>query len=258
MERASIAPLSATILIRCGRKVNMAIAGQFNVYCDESCHLEHDGLPVMVLGIVWCPLAKARSIAERIREIKVKHGLPSTFEVKWSKVSPAKLQLYLDLVDYFFDSVDLRFRGLIANKEGLRHTAFGQSHSDWYHKMYYLALQTILGPHSTYRIYFDLKDSKSGPSLRMLHDILCRKIYDFEKRIIERVQAVHSDQIEQIQLADVLAGAIGYANRKLSSSPAKSAIVERIRKRSGYSLVLSTLLREEKLNLFQWDPRGEQ
>ena len=41
----------------------------YNVYCDESCHLENDRQPAMVLGAVWCPLKKARDIAIRIREI---------------------------------------------------------------------------------------------------------------------------------------------------------------------------------------------
>jgi len=27
----------------------------YNIYCDESCHLEHDGIPTMVIGAVWCP-----------------------------------------------------------------------------------------------------------------------------------------------------------------------------------------------------------
>jgi len=63
----------------------------YNVYCDESGHLEHDHLSVMVLGAVWCPLEKAAEIAGRLREIKVKHSLPASFEVKWAKVSPAKL-----------------------------------------------------------------------------------------------------------------------------------------------------------------------
>ena len=30
----------------------------FNVYCDESCHLEHDRQKVMVLGVIWWPLEK--------------------------------------------------------------------------------------------------------------------------------------------------------------------------------------------------------
>lgn len=79
----------------------------YNVYCDESCHLEHDHLKVMVLGAVWCPLEKVHEISVRIREIKQKHGMKPGFEAKWTKISPAKKELYLDLIDYFFDDDDL-------------------------------------------------------------------------------------------------------------------------------------------------------
>ena len=75
----------------------------FNVYCDESCHLEHDHQTAMVLGAVWCPLEKSREIAVRLREIKQKNGLNRDFEVKWTKISPAKAVFYIDLIDYFFD-----------------------------------------------------------------------------------------------------------------------------------------------------------
>ena len=34
----------------------------FNIYCDESCHLENDGQKAMVLGAVWCPLDKTRGL----------------------------------------------------------------------------------------------------------------------------------------------------------------------------------------------------
>jgi hypothetical protein len=34
----------------------------FNVYCDESGHLEHDPLGVMVLGAIWCPQEKTRGL----------------------------------------------------------------------------------------------------------------------------------------------------------------------------------------------------
>lgn len=32
----------------------------FNVYCDESCHLDHDHQKAMVPGAVWCPLDETR------------------------------------------------------------------------------------------------------------------------------------------------------------------------------------------------------
>ena len=34
----------------------------YNVYCDETCHLEHDNSNVMVLGAVWCPQSKLKEI----------------------------------------------------------------------------------------------------------------------------------------------------------------------------------------------------
>jgi hypothetical protein len=226
----------------------------YNVYCDESCYLENDKQAVMVLAAVWCPTEKAREIAVRLREIKQRHGLSPSFEMKWSKVSPAKLHFYLDIVDYFFDTGDLHFRGLIADKAGLRHADFNQDHDSWYYKMYFLALQNIFQPNNTYRIYIDVKDTRGGEKLRTLEDVLCNNMYDFRREVLQRVQGVHSHEVEQVQLADVLAGVVSYANRNLDSSSAKNTLVQRVRVRSGYSLLKTTLLREEKFNIFHWQP----
>ena len=239
-------------------KVNMVLPATYNVYCDESCHLENDGHPVMVLGVLWCSTERSRSIAERIREIKVKHRLNPRFEMKWSKVSPSGSEFYRDVIDYFFDEADLHFRGLVAHKEGLRHEMFKQSHDEWYSKMYYLALHTIFFPKSSYRIYLDLKDTRSGARNRLLHEILCNKLHDFGRHSIRSIQAVQSHDVEQIQLADLLIGAVGYANRNIFTSSAKTALVQRIQKRSGYSLLDSTLLREDKFNIFHWTPQGAE
>ncbi len=226
----------------------------FNVYCDESCHLENDGQKAMVLGAVWCPLDKTREIAVRLREIKQKHGLSPQFEVKWTKVSPAKAGFYLDIVDYFFDDDDLRFRALIVpDKSLLRHGAYpGQDHDTWYYKMYFDMLKVILSPDARYRIYLDIKDTCGAQKAARLHEMLCNNIYDFSREVIERLQLVHSHEIEQLQLADLLIGAVSYVNRDLQGSAGKQVLVERIRERSRYSLTRSTLLREEKFNLFRW------
>lgn len=142
-----------------------------NLYCDESCHLERDGQPVMVLGTVWCLLDRAREITTRLREIKVKHGLPANFELKWTKVSPSKLGYYRDVLDYFFDDDDLHLRALIADKTELRLQAFSQSHDDWYFKMYFDLLKVVLSPDARYRIYLDIKDTRSAaPALVPLAD----------------------------------------------------------------------------------------
>lgn len=225
----------------------------FNVYCDESCHLENDNQKAMVLGAVWCPLEKSREIAVRLREIKVKYHLSPTFEIKWVKVSPAKVQFYLDVMDYFFDDDDLHFRALIVpDKTILRHQDFNQTHDDWYYKMYFDMLKVILHPDARYRIYLDYKDTRGATKVARLHDVLCNNMYDFSRQIIERVQLVRSEEIESLQLADLLIGTIAYVNRGLSSSTAKRRLVDRMRERSGYALTHTTLLREDKVNLLRW------
>lgn len=225
----------------------------YNIYCDESCHLEHDHQPVMVLGAVWCPEDKAGEIARRIREIKVKHALPQCYEIKWTKVSSAKTQFYLDLIDYFFDSKDLHFRALLVpDKAMLQHAEFRHTHDTWYYKMYFTMLKQILSPSQTYHIYLDIKDTRSGEKIVKLHDVLSHNMYDFAKSIIERVQVVRSHEVEQIQLADLLVGVISYVNRELGGNSAKLALVARVRQRSGYGLKYTTLLKEEKFNLLRW------
>lgn len=225
-----------------------------NVYCDESCHLEHDRQAVMVLGAVWCPADKTREIAARIADIKRSHGLHPRFDMKWAKVSQSNLAFYADVLNYFFDYGDLHFRTLVAHKKGLRHTDFKQDHDIWYFKMYFYLLYPVLDPERQFRIYLDIKDTRSGAKVHKLHDVLCKSRYDFSRQIIRDVQTVRSDEVVQVQLADVLAGVVSYANRGLVSSEAKLALVQIVKRRSRYSLTRTTLLHEKKFNIFIWTP----
>lgn len=87
-------------------------------------------------------------------------------------------------------------------------------------------------------------------------------IRDFSKRIIKQVKPIRSDEVQIMQITDVLTGAFGYNNRVFDDSEkrsvAKRRIIELIQKRSGYTLQKSTLLREDKLNLFVWKSRNDQ
>lgn len=229
---------------------------RIRIYCDESCHLEHDHIPVMVLGGVWCPAIKSREIAEYIREIKTVHGHHPKFEIKWTKVSPRGIKFYQALLDYFFNEKDLHFRALVVpNKQLLRHSDHGQDHNTWYYKMYFDMLKVLLSPQSEYEIYLDIKDTQSADKVRKLHDVLCNNFYDFSRSIIRNVQNVRSHEIEQIQLADLLSGIVAYANRNLTTSTAKLVLVQHMRECSHYSLTRSTLLLEKKVNIFVWRAR---
>ncbi|WP_252178073.1 DUF3800 domain-containing protein [Endozoicomonas sp. 4G] len=228
----------------------------YNVYCDESCHLENDRQPFMVLGAVWCPVSKRKEIARRLREIRQKHDLNPQMEIKWTSVSPAKLTFYLDILDYFFDDDDLHFRGVIADKSVLNHNLFSQDHDTWYYKMYFTMLKAIFDPQAHYRIYLDIKDTQGGNKVRKLHDALCHNLYDFSHHIVQRVQLVESKHVDLMQLADLLIGTVMYANRGKFNSVAKHQVVKRMQQRSRYNLTRSTLLKENKSNLLKWTPNG--
>jgi hypothetical protein len=230
----------------------------YNVYCDESCHLEHDGIPVMVLGALSCPADQVRTLSLSIRSIKRKHRLPDAFEIKWAKVSPAKTDFYLEVVDHFFGEQSLSFRALVApDKSKLRHAAFQQTHDQWYYKMYYHLLRPIPCKQKQYRIFLDIKDTHSSRTAHELADYLQNAIHDFSGNTIASVQPASSREVTPIQLSDLLAGAMAYANRGLATSSAKLAIIQRIKQHSHLTLKCTTAPGRAKLDIFICEAKTE-
>lgn len=230
----------------------------YNVYCDESCHLENDRQDVMVLGAIWCPKEVCKQVSNELHAIKERHGFSRKFEVKWTKVAATKIEFYQELVDYFFDNNNLHFRGWIAEKGGLDHKTYNeQNHDLWYYKMYFGMLKIIFAPKDQYFIYLDIKDHWGGHKIRKLHDVICNSMYDFSRDIVRHIQIMHSYESEILQLTDILIGAVSYANRNLSGNRGKLELVRRIRDRSGYTLTARTLFKEDKFNIFRWTPRRE-
>jgi hypothetical protein len=110
-------------------------------------------------------------------------------------------------------------------------------------------------PHR-YRIYLDVKDTRGGPKTRKLHDVLANSLYDFTHQTVERVQQVRSHESELSQIADLLIGALTYANRGLATSAAKAAILERLRARLGpHVLTQTSSFGAAKFNILMWRPR---
>lgn len=230
----------------------MAFMTEINIYCDESNHLEKDSIPIMVLGTVYAPKEKIKAANKRIREIKEKHKIKPTTEIKWTKVASNKVQFYLDVIDYFFDNDDLHFRAIIVNKSSLNHKIFKQTHDGFYYKMYFELLSKILDPENKYNIYLDIKDTQGAQKVKKLQEILCNNMYDFDGNIIQSIQQVRSEELEVLQLTDLLIGAMQFLNRDDVKSTTKKALVERMKSRSGYDLLKSTLIRESKTNIFYW------
>lgn len=222
---------------------------EFNFYCDESLHLPNDGSEIMALGGVWCPQNKVKEINKDIRGIKERYCI--NHEMKWVKISHSKESAYVDLVNYFFDCDYLHFRILIVdNKDELDHNAYNQTHDEWYYKMYFRMLKTILDPLDRYNIYIDVKDTKSKTKIKKLREVLANSRYDFSNKMINNMQVIRSEEVEIMQIVDILIGAMTYYTRGMSKVKAKTEIIEIIKQRSGYNLSKNTLYRESKFNIF--------
>ncbi|WP_406945782.1 DUF3800 domain-containing protein [Halobacillus sp. SY10] len=229
------------------------------IYCDESCHLENDQSDVMVLGGLKVQRHMKPRIFNEIRDIKQKHGLSTWFEIKWTKITPSKIDFYLELIDYFFFNRNLGFRGIVLlNKNYLDHHRYGNTYDQWYYKMYYYLLNPMILPEHTYRVFIDIKDTNGGSKVRKLHEVLSNSKYDFRNEVVKDIKQIHSHESEIMQLCDLFIGALSYYHRGLhftEGSPAKTDIINRIEDHIGQSLSTKTPPYENKFNLFLWEPQ---
>lgn len=223
----------------------------YNIYCDESCHLLRDkaNRSAMVLGAIVCPLEKKLEVFNRIKEIKQKHHFAPRFEVKWNKVSKGKVEFYKDLIDYFFDNEDLKFKAIVVDLN-----IFDNSKNDYdtfYYKMYYHLLKWMvnISDENKYNIYLDIKDTRSSYKEQKIFKKFLS--HDHKNFNFISIQTVKSHHVQLIQLADLLSGAISYKNRNKKENAGKLELIKRIEERTNLDLTKTNY--SSKFNLFFWE-----
>lgn len=214
----------------------------YNFYCDESTHIEKDRQPYMLLSFISTPYHQLKIHNENIRELKIEHHYKG--EMKWSSISKSQYPFYNQVIEYFF-ATDLQFRAIVIDKSKLNHEAFGQSHDDFYDKMYFQLLTKKIFPENNYNIYIDIKDTHSYKKARNLKQYLERDYHN-----IRTLQVIRSYESELMQLSDLLMGAINYKLRGLNRVTAKNNIIEKIERYCGRPITQKTFKDENKFNLF--------
>ncbi|MDO5589145.1 MAG: DUF3800 domain-containing protein [Bacteroidales bacterium] len=218
----------------------------FNLYCDESTHLIHDGHPYMLLSYISIAYPQIRLAKEEIKAIKRKFNY--TEELKWTNVHSATYKVYAELVDWFFMN-DLEFRTVVVDKSQIDEQRADYSFNDFYFRMYFQLLHTKVDFQNRYNVFLDIKDTCSGEKLEKL-----KKIMSYNSSI-GTLQFIPSRESVFIQLADVLMGAINY-NLRIQKGDvkgnviAKLKLIEKIKRHSNISLNTTTPLSRNKFNLF--------
>ncbi len=230
---------------------------KYNLFVDESCHLEHDHIPVMCIGYIKVPAAVYGQLYGQFEKIKAKH---LTFgEIKWNKFSTSRLALYKELVDFFF-CTPLEFRCvLVKYKDRLNNLDFNQgSHDNFYYKMTYYLLRP--NPSNLqFRIFMDIKDTKGKQKLKKITEV-----FDNHHRgnsPFVHFQHLRSNENVFFQLADLFIGAVTYKarvmNKEFVGNPIKLEFIEYLEHASGFSIHEGTAPWETKFNIFDHQPKNQ-
>lgn len=231
---------------------------EYNIYCDESCHLQNDNSNVMVIGGVWIPKSRRKQFCKEIKQIKKQNNIPESYELKWSKISDLKRGVYIDLLNKFFDNTDFHFRGIIArDKNNLDFSRFTGDYDDWYYKMYYQMISQILSSDQKLNIFMDIKDTRSYDKVQNLRKYIIHRSGAYRNNYIGITQIIRSDEVEIMQITDIIIGALSYYHRGLygTGSKTKKELLDIIIERSGSNLKHNSLMRDDKFNIFLWSPR---
>ena len=230
---------------------------EYNVYCDESCHLVSNDSKYMLIGAVYCPKNKVKKVNEYIEHLKENYNISNKIELKWNKIDKKTEKLYLDIINYFFNNDDLKFRVIVIDKTKLDHEKYNQTENEFYHKAYYEMLKYIIIPGNSYNIYPDIKDTNSYYYHQVMLDYLRIKMQDTNKKTIRKVQPIRSYEAPILQINDILIGALSYHYRNLSKNNVKLNIISEIRKLYQNDLNETSYCSNTKFNIFIWRSRDD-
>lgn len=230
---------------------------EYNVYCDESCHLISNDGKYMLIGAVYCPKNKVKKVNEYIEHLKENYNISNKIELKWNKIDKKTEKLYLDIINYFFNNDDLKFRVIVIDKTKLDHEKYNQTENEFYHKIYYEMLKYIIIPGNSYNIYPDIKDTNSYYYHQVMLDYLRIKMSDKNKKTIKKVQPIRSYEAPILQINDILIGALSYYCRNLSGNSVKLNIINEIKKIYQNDFDTSSYYSNTKFNIFIWRSRDD-
>lgn len=227
----------------------------YKIFCDESCHLEHDNANIMVLGALFCSNEKAIELAKKIKFLKAKHHYHP--ELKWSKLNKNAWALYQELIDLMVQDTEVFFKAtIVSNKHALDHEKYNKnSHNDFYYKMFYYTLRDFLEVGNTYRIYLDFMDTHGAEKSKKLAEVLQNGTY---WQLKTEFTIIRSHESVIMQLCDLMIGAIGYRNRNdiEKISPVKNQFANYLEQSLQRPLTAGTPPWEKQFNIFKFQPKG--
>lgn len=228
---------------------------KFEIYCDESrpelFTSQNATSHFLSIGGIWIPADSARQIKMDLKRIREEHKY--FCEIKWTKVNNTKLSFYISLIDYFLSNPAIRFRTIVIDCRRVDFMRFHNNDAELgFYKFYYQLIHHWILDFNEYRIFVDIKTNRRPDRLNVLHKVLNNSNLS---SMITSVQALPSNEVQLIQMADLLIGAVNAKFNGLSLKSAKGTLIKHIETRLEKE-ISPTSKCEEKFNVFKINLQG--
>jgi hypothetical protein len=226
----------------------------FEVFCDESgleALTRKDAHLFTAIGGIWMPADFRITFKENIKSIKYKYQTKGEF--KWNRVSPSYTNLYTELVNYFFDTSELRFRVIMIESSIVNNYRFNDKDAELgFYKFYYQLLHHWIYDFNSYEIFIDHKINRHKGRITELTKVLRATNLTSD---IRWVQALPSDESVGIQMADLLTGLVAAKFNCEITSETKKGLIALVESRLS-KVIAPTPKWNEKFNVFKINLQG--
>jgi hypothetical protein len=226
------------------------------IACDESG--THGGR-YYGFGTIWMAWQRRGDFAEAIREIRKRHPVHKQAEMKWQHVNRATLPMYQEVVRYFFREPALAFHCLLV-EQALVDKALHANDDEARQKHLVMLLKDKIrrslrlhrDKPQTFRVWADPIASGYAKADELVaiitNHVLARLV---GQRPLDTVLTKDSRETPQIQLCDVLLGAVIANWQKEPIGPAKQALQKELAMHLGWAdLKADTMPDERKFNIW--------
>jgi hypothetical protein len=204
-----------------------------DIYIDETSQTKHRYL---ALGALCAPL-DSRSACEIAFANARLPELPFG-ELKWAKVSNSKLPTYQRVVDTFFKHdafIQAHFHCLVVDTQKLDDNSFNEGSREigFNKEIYQAACKCARLYGGLFHLYPDERQTSQRPTdLREILNLGRRKSGDTRDFPFRRCQFRDSKKVIQLQIVDILLGALAYHinghAKKMDASTARLALAQHI------------------------------
>lgn len=221
-----------------------------------------------MFGSLWIPRDKQAEFRRRFWELWDTEFPSRRSELKWTKVSKGKLSTYKKFIEFFLASAQTDFRCVVLDTHALDYKGYhdGDEELGFYKFLYFFLSRNIekdyrcRAARSPYQIFIDRRRREGDVEVGRLKELKAVLNNRLDSRCLEtatlpcvrNVEATDSKESPEIQIVDVILGAVGYAWEGFQTSVPKLALIKNIEELFGLSLKEETPYLTERINIWKF------